>query len=136
MVMTYDGALVMPSSYAVMEQEEMTYVEGGGTVRVTVKKSTIQNLISVISGAVTGTAVALALDSLGIKIAAAIELGTAGTATLAVGAFLVAWNGWAVGIASSIAGSVVGSGVGKLYKGGDKTMSVTNSLLPNFNYTI
>ena len=25
MVMTYDGALVMPSSYAVMEQEEMTY---------------------------------------------------------------------------------------------------------------
>ncbi|MEE1258295.1 MAG: hypothetical protein UHN47_17595 [Lachnospiraceae bacterium] len=29
MVMTYDGALVMPSSYAVMEQEEMTYVEGG-----------------------------------------------------------------------------------------------------------
>ena len=29
MVMTYDGALVMPSNYAVMEQEEMTYVEGG-----------------------------------------------------------------------------------------------------------
>lgn len=27
--MTYDGALVMPSSYAVMEQEEMTYLEGG-----------------------------------------------------------------------------------------------------------
>ena len=31
MVMTYDEALVMPSSYALMEQEEMTYVEGGGT---------------------------------------------------------------------------------------------------------
>lgn len=31
MVMTYDGALVMPSSYAVMDEEEMTYVEGGGT---------------------------------------------------------------------------------------------------------
>ena len=29
MVMAYDGALVMPSNYAVMEQEEMTYVEGG-----------------------------------------------------------------------------------------------------------
>lgn len=28
MVMTYDGALVMPSSYAVMNEEEMIYVEG------------------------------------------------------------------------------------------------------------
>ncbi len=27
--MCYDGALVMPSSYAVMDEEEMTYVEGG-----------------------------------------------------------------------------------------------------------
>ncbi|MBQ2451183.1 MAG: hypothetical protein II273_06385 [Lachnospiraceae bacterium] len=34
MVMTYDGALVMPSSYAVMEQEEMTYVEGGVSASV------------------------------------------------------------------------------------------------------
>lgn len=29
MEMCYDGALVMPSSYAVMSEEEMTYVEGG-----------------------------------------------------------------------------------------------------------
>lgn len=27
--MCYDATLVMPSSYAVMEEEEMTYVEGG-----------------------------------------------------------------------------------------------------------
>lgn len=27
--MCYDGALVMPSNYAVMNEEEMTYVEGG-----------------------------------------------------------------------------------------------------------
>lgn len=30
MEMCYDGALVMPSSYAVMNEEEMMYVEGGG----------------------------------------------------------------------------------------------------------
>ncbi len=30
MEMCYDGALVMPSSYAIMDEEEMTYVEGGG----------------------------------------------------------------------------------------------------------
>ena len=29
MEMCYDGALVMPSSYAVMSEDEMTYVEGG-----------------------------------------------------------------------------------------------------------
>ena len=29
MEMCYDGALVMPSSYAVMDKEEMTYLEGG-----------------------------------------------------------------------------------------------------------
>lgn len=30
MEMCYDGALVMPSSYAVMDAEDMIYVEGGG----------------------------------------------------------------------------------------------------------
>ncbi len=29
MEMCYDGALVMPSNYVVMDEEEMTYVEGG-----------------------------------------------------------------------------------------------------------
>lgn len=31
MKMCYDGALAMPSSYVVMNEEEMTYVEGGKT---------------------------------------------------------------------------------------------------------
>ncbi|MDE5777977.1 MAG: hypothetical protein K2I10_05655 [Lachnospiraceae bacterium] len=31
MEMCYDGALVMPSSYAVMSEDEMTYVEGGAS---------------------------------------------------------------------------------------------------------
>ena len=29
MDMCYEGALVMPSNYVVMDEEEMTYVEGG-----------------------------------------------------------------------------------------------------------
>ena len=29
MEMTYDGALVMPKNFAVVDEEEMTYVEGG-----------------------------------------------------------------------------------------------------------
>lgn len=33
MEMCYDGTLVMPNSYAVMSEEEMTYVEGGWTYK-------------------------------------------------------------------------------------------------------
>lgn len=35
MEMCYNGALVMPSSYAVMNEEEMTYVEGGVSLPMT-----------------------------------------------------------------------------------------------------
>ena len=34
MDMCYDGTLVLPSSYAVMDEEEMSYLEGGGTAVV------------------------------------------------------------------------------------------------------
>ena len=34
MEMCYDGTLVMPSSYAVMDEEEMTYVEGGKAITI------------------------------------------------------------------------------------------------------
>ncbi len=37
MDMCYEGALVMPSSYAVMNEEEMTYVEGGAPETVTLR---------------------------------------------------------------------------------------------------
>lgn len=33
MEMCYEGALVMPSSYAVMNEDEMMYVEGGKAIR-------------------------------------------------------------------------------------------------------
>ncbi len=41
MDMCYDGALVMPSSYAVMDNEEMTYVEGGDHKRF------VKNLVGI-----------------------------------------------------------------------------------------
>lgn len=44
MEMCYDGALVMPSNYAIMDEEEMTYVEGG----ISCKK-----LGKIIDGAIT-----------------------------------------------------------------------------------
>lgn len=44
MVMTYDGALVMPSSYAVMNEEEMTYVEGGAPDPIYVHKGLLDKV--------------------------------------------------------------------------------------------
>ena len=34
MDMCYDGALVLPSSYAIMDEEEMCYIEGGEQLRL------------------------------------------------------------------------------------------------------
>ena len=56
MVMCYDGALVMPSNYAVMDSEEMTYVEGG------IALSTVATLITIgisVCGASYGSGVAV-----------------------------------------------------------------------------
>ena len=60
MEMCYDGALVMPSSYAVMNEEEMTYVEGGGTT-FTLNKSKCAQIATYIYGAGFGVTAALAL---------------------------------------------------------------------------
>ena len=51
MEMCYDGTLVMPSSYAVMSEEEMTYVEGGALT--TVDKAIIVGICVVSVAALT-----------------------------------------------------------------------------------
>ena len=62
MEMCYDGALVMPSNYVVMNDEEMTYIEGGASKFIS-KSKCIDGLASVgincpsvaIAGALTYT---------------------------------------------------------------------------------
>ena len=45
MELCYDGALVLPSSYAVMDEEEMTYLEGGKEIANLSKKQCINGLV-------------------------------------------------------------------------------------------
>lgn len=47
MEMCYDGTLVMPSSYAVMSEDEMTYVEGGGAYKFQMSRDTAAKWIDV-----------------------------------------------------------------------------------------
>ena len=53
MDMCYDGALVLPSSYAVMDEEEMCYTEGGKFYGVNLNKkqcSSVAYTLTVFSG--------------------------------------------------------------------------------------
>lgn len=72
MEMTYDGMLVMPSSYAVMDEEEMTYVEGGGTKTYYNKASTLKNTCNLLKNAWQIQNIAYGAAGCGIDIKAAI----------------------------------------------------------------
>ena len=62
MDMCYDGTLVLPSSYAVMDEEEMSYLEGGGTAVVYGTASQIRSRLTAIIGAsLVGTGASAAL---------------------------------------------------------------------------
>lgn len=80
----YDGALVMPSSYAVMNEEEMTYVEGGG--KITINRTTINNAFKKAFG------YASVIGFLANKGAAQIAA-TIGKSALAIGKALLSLGG-------------------------------------------
>lgn len=131
MEMCYDGALVMPQNYALLNEEEMTYVEGGGTFSVEIgDNSFVMTALASISGTLTTAKVTAVLGSVGVAIATAIELGTAGTGTLIAGAFILAWGG----IVSSIAGIAVTYGLNSLK--GKKWDLVTADWCPNYTFKI
>ena len=117
MEMCYNGALVMPSSYAVMDEEEMTYVEGGGTFYIKISKNSfVIHALSAIAGGLTLAKATTALAAIGVSIATAIELGTAGTGTLYAGAFIIAWGGIIPTIATAAVTYGIQSLKGKKYK--------------------
>ena len=103
MDMCYDGALVMPSSYVVMDEEEMTYVEGG------IGKYFRANTCATIATYVY-------LGGFGI---------TAGTAIAAISNKLSAACS-ALGRVLSAAASLIGGVIGKLIVGAVCALAMTN----------
>ena len=102
MEMCYEGALVMPSSYAVMNEEEMTYVEGGG--KITINRTTIKRAFNQVIGYV-GTACALAtIAQCVIKVAPTIAKIVLGAGPLAQAAAVILAD---VIVASAIAVATV-----------------------------
>lgn len=45
MEMTYSGAMVMPCGYTMIAADEMEYLEGGGTVKVSIRANTMQQIL-------------------------------------------------------------------------------------------
>jgi hypothetical protein len=136
MEMCYNEAIVMPSNYVVMNNEEMEYIDGGGNLSLQIRSNSfIIHALSAIGGALTVAKVGAVLAGLGIAIATAIELGTAGLGTaglgtLYAGAFLIAWGG----VIPIIAGAAVTYGIQSL-KG--KTFNICNvPLVPDFTLKI
>ena len=58
MKMSYDGTLAMPSSYAMMDEEEMSYVEGGISLPTYATGVALDLVIAAIVSGVTGGATA------------------------------------------------------------------------------
>lgn len=133
MDMCYDGTLVMPSSYAMMEEEEMVYVEGGGKISLGLKigkNSFVIHALSAVGSALTIAKCTAALTACSVAIATAIELGTAGMGTLYAGAFLIGFRT----VIPYIASAAVTYGLQGL-KGRKFKCSVSRKWLPNLSHT-
>ena len=132
MTMTYDGTMVMPKNYAVVTEDEMTYVEGGGTLTITITKNTICSAIGILGGVATKAGLTAIFASASVAVATAIELGTAGTGTLIAGLLLY----YGSTAAAAIAGAVVKKVASGVYTGGDLSWSVTQWGVPTWNVKI
>lgn len=124
-------AIDMPVSYSLMEEDEMTYVEGGGTFKVEIgENSMVVSILAGLGAAASAKAMTTALTAAGVSIATAIELGTGGFGTLLAGAFLIAWGG----VIPTIVSTAVGVGINSL-KGKQFTIA-SGSNIPDLTFKI
>lgn len=111
MEMCYDGALVMPSSYAVMDSDEMTYVEGGG---VYISNSKLQYFMHCF----------VAAYSVAPRVVAACFTATCRAISRVVSKF----TSWVGGTFGGVAGSFVGWAIGA-YCGWELAKAVCTALI-------
>ena len=97
MEMCYDGALVMPSNYAVMSEDEMMYVDGGGTVKVVMSRDFLRDCITAGLSAV----VSIVCTAIGVAVGGVIGGAVGKTVGSVVGAALGAAIGWIIGGSTS-----------------------------------
>lgn len=109
MEMTYDGALVLPKNYVAMNEEEMTYVEGGVKWKsVYINKTVCSDIVTAITaGGTSATALLGVIPGLGV--APAIVMGV--VSACGIGYFQIASNHNGIVIKSLYSNSGVPLGV-------------------------
>ena len=85
MEMCYNGALVMPSNYAIVNDNEMEYVEGGGTLAITLKKEFLRDFVTA------------SCSAIGIIIGTIIVGGSSAGTAAVVGGAIGGALGWIIG---------------------------------------
>ena len=98
MEMCYDGALVMPSKFVVVDKEEMTYVEGGKVVTSTGTAKYLKNLSAslmaswyALAGGYTYAAAVSVASAVGVGVSVIMGIGT-GYCTFAGNEYRSAFN--------------------------------------------
>ncbi|MBZ9606722.1 hypothetical protein G9F73_002575 [Clostridium estertheticum] len=112
--------LKLPNNYVEVDKDEMEYVDGGGyaTFKIGSGSLIIRALAAVGTSLKYGRAVAV-LAGLGVTIATAVELGTAGMGTLIAGAFILTWGEIVPTLASFAVGAGINSLKGKTFTTGN-----------------
>ena len=103
MEMCYDGALVLPNSFAVLDKEEMVYVEGGGSI--TINRTTVNKALNLAFNAVS--VYCMVTGKSGLEVAKAIGKKIAGAA-FKVGKALLRVKGFAGFALQAAAYAIVG----------------------------
>lgn len=83
--MCYDGALVMPSNYAVVNEAEMTYVEGGGIIAWTF--ATTGGIAAFIAGALAGAVAGGCFGTITLPVIGTVSMAAVGAAMGGIAAF-------------------------------------------------
>lgn len=129
-VLNRNYELQLPNSFVDVDREEMEYVEGGGTVKLTLTYGTIAFLVAKVG---VGWGLRAALSGLNASIGCAIVFGTAGWGTLFAAVGLAAFQAAIPWVAGAIARSAVN---GRYAGSGISINIITTKYLSNRNITI
>ena len=70
--MTHDGCLALPTNYNAIDEDEMQYIEGGGTLTIVITANTQRNLVKMATPLILGAAGVLVGGVLGGPISAIV----------------------------------------------------------------
>ena len=113
MEMCYNGELVMPSNFVAINENEMEYVEGGGTLTITLKRDFLRDMLTA------------SCSAIGVVVGTIIAGGSSAGMAAVVGGAVGGALGW-----------IIGGTLSRKYINKDITFSVWVPVLSSRKWTI